>query len=618
MANIPKIHTTTPIYVVPNNDMKNDIIPKNNIPLKNVALLKNNVVVQKNNDFVSFPYGVWSGDVSTTTIVLSTRVETKSDCSVMVKVSTETLFDPDIAAVFTKQIDVKKDSNDYRTNPGDFIAKVEVSDLKPNTRYFYQFFSKNMLVKSMLGSFMTLPSSSSLDKISFAVIGCKNMPPFDPIHGLALDGKVKFVHFCGNSVYADLSLDPLTIPQSKLLEYYRQLYRNLHSSDYVGNDFIEVFRRMPVINNWDDGEVIKDYAGNGSNSAIQTNFDFNQRNVEELKKVGYQAFIEYAAIPNNDDNKSNGDDSSPFSNLPLRGQGGGINRIFRKIQVNSNVLNIILDERQYRDPPAFVPNNVNFPAVPVLPPSDPAVPNSPPLTIDQLLAVPVLGPALVQLRDTNPSAFSGLFGAKSNIRNQRDLHFLGNEQKEWFKKTLLESKSVFKFVINEVPFGDYIFFPYDSWAGYYQERQEIIDFIQQNRITGVIFLTANANSAAINRVSSVGDNVPIWEIMTGPIGQRTMDADIRSIGGNPDFYYAFVSAFNASASQGGIPQLTNNGLKFLVIDTPNWLRVDYNDNNTVTISLRDKNDLIITDKIGRQSIVSIDFAGGEVSGTHSR
>ena len=614
----------------------------------NISEFKNNSLVNSkfalpkydnnNNVLVSFPYGVWSGDVSSTTIVLSTRAEVKSGfgatfsdlpvVGIQVKVSSDTSFDPDIAGVFTKQIEIKKDyldsNKNYRTNPGDYIAKVEVTELVPNTRYFYQFFafdnfptniagSTNMVgkkvnAKSMMGSFMTLPEPTSNSKISFAVISCKNTLPFDPMHGIANDGKVKFIHFNGNIVYADLNLDPKNIPQTKLLEYYRHLYRDLHSVDYVGKDFIEVYSRIPVVSNWDDHEVINDYVGNGTNcqSAVQTNFEFNQRNVEELKKVGYQAFMEYAAIS---------DKFNDFVSLPACTQ-PEMNRIFRKMQVNSNVLNIILDERQYRDPPALVPNNANYPAIPVLPPSNPSVTNSPPLSIDQLLAVPVLGPALVQLRDTNPTAFAGLFGPPnfvSTLRNQ-NLSFLGYDQKEWFKKSLLESKSAFKFVINEVPFGDYTFFPYDSWTGYYKERQEIYDFIQRNKITGVIFVTGNANFGAINRISSIADEVPIWEIITGPIGQRTMDTTIRSIGGNPDFYYAFISAFNASTNQGGIPNLTNNGLKFLIIDTPNWLRITYNENITVTLTLASLASLSpLSDKVGRSCRLTLNSDGIEVT-----
>ena len=98
----------------------------------------------------------------------------------------------------------------------------------------------------------------------------------------------KIVHFNGDIVYADCEADSTKIPKRKLLKYYRYLYQNLHDVNYVGQDFIDVYRRMPFINNWDDHEVIDDYAEKCARCGIATAPSSQppayKENVEDLKK----------------------------------------------------------------------------------------------------------------------------------------------------------------------------------------------------------------------------------------------------------------------------------------------------------------------------------------------
>jgi alkaline phosphatase D len=109
---------------------------------------------------------------------------------------------------------------------------------------------------------------------------------------------------------------------------------------------------------------------------------------------------------------------------------------------------------------------------------------------------------------------------------------LGPVQKQLFKDALLSSTAKFKFVINEFPIQQFYLFPYDRWEGYGAERNEILNFIRDNIIRNVIFLTADTHANMINEVfvDNYTDPQPIaWEFVTGPIATSTLEQAILSL-----------------------------------------------------------------------------------------
>jgi alkaline phosphatase D len=88
---------------------------------------------------------------------------------------------------------------------------------------------------------------------------------------------------------------------------------------------------------------------------------------------------------------------------------------------------------------------------------------------------------------------------------------LGNAQKDWLLERLAASSAMFKFVATSVPMaGGGI----DRWDGYPAERAELISFIREKRITGVIFLSADLHYAA---VTSVPKSHGLKDITAGPL-----------------------------------------------------------------------------------------------------
>jgi alkaline phosphatase D len=88
---------------------------------------------------------------------------------------------------------------------------------------------------------------------------------------------------------------------------------------------------------------------------------------------------------------------------------------------------------------------------------------------------------------------------------------LGARQKAWLKDGLRASRAPFKFVLSSVPLHG----PWgvDRWAGYATERDELLAFVRDERIAGVIVLSADVHAAV-----DVDLGTGVREFIAGPIG----------------------------------------------------------------------------------------------------
>jgi alkaline phosphatase D len=88
---------------------------------------------------------------------------------------------------------------------------------------------------------------------------------------------------------------------------------------------------------------------------------------------------------------------------------------------------------------------------------------------------------------------------------------LGPVQKQWLKDSMAASPATFKFIVTSVPFSD----PRkDKWGEYPQERDDILDFIGEKGIAGVVFLATDVHYAA---VANVPGSLGLKEFIFGPL-----------------------------------------------------------------------------------------------------
>jgi alkaline phosphatase D len=96
---------------------------------------------------------------------------------------------------------------------------------------------------------------------------------------------------------------------------------------------------------------------------------------------------------------------------------------------------------------------------------------------------------------------------------------LGQQQMEWLKNSLLYSTATFKIitvgsqVLNPVS-------PYDTWWNFPAEYDEIMSFLKENRINGVIFLTGDRHHSEIIKVNRPG-TYPLYDITVSPLTSGT-------------------------------------------------------------------------------------------------
>ena len=103
-------------------------------------------------------------------------------------------------------------------------------------------------------------------------------------------------------------------------------------------------------------------------------------------------------------------------------------------------------------------------------------------------------------------------------------NYISPEQMGWVKDLLSTSTARFKLILNSVPiidFTDWIggISADDRWQGYSSQREELLGYIEDEGITGVLFLGGDMHFGSVCRVSrdgEVGDG--LWEVMAGPGG----------------------------------------------------------------------------------------------------
>ncbi len=98
---------------------------------------------------------------------------------------------------------------------------------------------------------------------------------------------------------------------------------------------------------------------------------------------------------------------------------------------------------------------------------------------------------------------------------------LGDIQKYWLKEALLASTASFKFVAVGGQFlSDYAAF--ENFANYKDERQELIDFIDENKIKNVVFLTGDRHHSEISHLVTP-NGIKIYDITSSALTSTTYD-----------------------------------------------------------------------------------------------
>ncbi|WP_430932156.1 alkaline phosphatase D family protein [Saccharicrinis sp. 156] len=99
--------------------------------------------------------------------------------------------------------------------------------------------------------------------------------------------------------------------------------------------------------------------------------------------------------------------------------------------------------------------------------------------------------------------------------NIKDPQMLGPVQLKWLKEKLLASKGTFKVIVSSVPWAygakAGMAGRFDTWRGYKKERKEIFDFLAENKIEGVVLLSADRHRSDLWKIERE-NGYPLYEM----------------------------------------------------------------------------------------------------------
>jgi alkaline phosphatase D len=108
---------------------------------------------------------------------------------------------------------------------------------------------------------------------------------------------------------------------------------------------------------------------------------------------------------------------------------------------------------------------------------------------------------------------------------RRDGLYVSAEQLAWLERALLASTARFKLIANSVPITDFAdtslgdYFTEQRWQGHAEQRSEILSFILDNQIGGVLWLAGDFHFGLLARIdASGGPGEDAWEVLAGPSG----------------------------------------------------------------------------------------------------
>jgi alkaline phosphatase D len=110
-----------------------------------------------------------------------------------------------------------------------------------------------------------------------------------------------------------------------------------------------------------------------------------------------------------------------------------------------------------------------------------------------------------------------------NGKPNAEKKMLGDQQMEWLKNSLLYSSATFKIVamgsqvLNPVS-------PFDKWWDFPAEYYDLMNFIKEYKINGVVFLTGDRHHSEIIKVERPG-TYPLYDITVSPLTSGTHSFD---------------------------------------------------------------------------------------------
>ena len=350
-------------------------------------------------------------------------------------------------------------------------VKVAVTELEPATDYFYRV--ADAAGSMALGHLRTPARLGTFAGLHFGVSGDwrGELAPYPSISNVA-DYDLEFFVGLGDTIYADFPSPDLESPQAKSLEDFRKKHNEGYSARFGQHYWAAVRSKTSFIPTIDDHEVCNDFSGGAPPSYDPRFADYEGKYVNdtEFYKNAIQVFNEYNPIQ---PQVWTGTGDSLTENKP---------KLYRYFTYGSDAAVFVLDERTFRSAPLQPISELK----------------------NQLKVFQFLQKAY-----------------------KADRTMLGMPQLEAITTDLLKAQEAgitWKLVIMPEPIQNLgLVVAQDRYEGYAHERAGLLKFIADNKITNVMFISADIHGTIVNDVSyqekPLGDPKPTgsFEITTGSV-----------------------------------------------------------------------------------------------------
>ncbi len=462
-----------------------------------------------------FKYGVATGDVSSNSAILWARATKQGNA--LIQVSDGGGFG---------KCDLKKASGKFvveAEKSNDLTVQKRIKKLDAGTAYKYRFCMKGGS-KSETGKFTTAPKEKQAKTIRFALAGDQDARPlpgedtpywndFEVWDRIAAQ-KNDFNVLMGDTIYSDTEVPGYTLEDVavSVKEKWAAYKTNLGMKPWT-----KARGSAAYYAHWDDHEFLNDF------SQEENSFPYGDQgstdiNGEKLYKQGVEAFTDY----------------NPVTFKEKTG-------IYRSERWGKNLEIFFLDERSFRSASADYTGVCDNPAGSGNPDLAPTAPQATRNVFSALV------PALA-----NPAPQACI-----DAMNDPNRTLLGSNQLKTFKKAIKNSDATFKVIFNEVPIQQYYALPYDRWEGYESERQEVLNFLQNN-VDNAVFLTTDVHANLVNdaRYNTLGgpgvEDSGILDVTTGPVATANYSLEIDGATGIPGSGGLIQSLFLKPAPPAGI------------------------------------------------------------------
>ncbi len=113
-------------------------------------------------------------------------------------------------------------------------------------------------------------------------------------------------------------------------------------------------------------------------------------------------------------------------------------------------------------------------------------------------------------------------------RHRKDNTMLGPVQKAWLKQTLLKNKATFTIIASPVPWeyrtkGD----SKDTWNGFKDERAEIFDFLAEQKIEGVLLISADRHRSDAWKIDRP-NGYPLYEFNSSRLTNNHVHGEMKA------------------------------------------------------------------------------------------